>query len=53
MSVLIVEHDMDFLMGLADRLFVMEFGTLIAEGTPPQIQSNEVVLAAYLGGVAA
>lgn len=53
MSVLIVEHDMDFLMGLADRVVVMEFGTLIAEGTPAQIQSNEVVLAAYLGGVAA
>ena len=53
MSVLIVEHDMDFLMGLADRLVVMEFGSLIAEGTPAEIQGNEAVLAAYLGGVAA
>lgn len=53
MSVLLVEHDMDFLMGLADRLVVMEFGSLIAEGTPAQIQSNEAVLSAYLGGALA
>lgn len=53
MSVLLVEHDMDFLMGLADRLVVMEFGCQIAEGTPAQIQGNKTVLAAYLGGVAA
>jgi len=51
MSVLIVEHDMDFVMGLTDRLVVMEFGKKIVEGTPGEIQSNETVLAAYLGGV--
>lgn len=51
MSVLIVEHDMDFVMGLTDRLVVMEFGKKIAEGTPAQIQVNETVLAAYLGGI--
>lgn len=53
MSILIVEHDMDFLMGLADQLVVMEFGSLIATGTPAQIQNNPVVLSAYLGGFAA
>lgn len=51
MSVLLVEHDMDFVMGLTDRLVVMEFGTKIAEGLPVEIQNNEVVLAAYLGGI--
>jgi branched-chain amino acid transport system permease protein len=51
MSVLIVEHDMDFVMGLTDRLVVMEFGKKIAEGTPSEIQNNETVLAAYLGGM--
>lgn len=50
-SVLIVEHDMDFVMGLCDRLVVMEFGKKIAEGEPAAIQQNEAVLAAYLGGI--
>ena len=51
MSVLLVEHDMDFVMGLTDRLVVMEFGSKIAEGLPVEIQNNEAVLAAYLGGI--
>ena len=51
MSVLLVEHDMDFVMGLTDRLVVMEFGSKIAEGLPAEIQNNEAVLAAYLGGI--
>ncbi|MBL8471588.1 MAG: branched-chain amino acid ABC transporter ATP-binding protein/permease [Rhodocyclaceae bacterium] len=51
MSVLLVEHDMDFVMGLTDRLVVMEFGSKIAEGLPAEIQKNETVLAAYLGGI--
>ena len=50
-AVLIVEHDMDFVMGITDRLVVMEFGTKIAEGLPQDIQNNEAVLAAYLGGI--
>jgi branched-chain amino acid transport system permease protein len=51
MSILIVEHDMDFVMGLTDKLVVMEFGTKIAEGTPEAIQTNPAVLEAYLGGI--
>ena len=51
LSVLIVEHDMDFLMNLVDRIVVMEFGQKLAEGLPHEIRSNPAVLEAYLGGV--
>jgi branched-chain amino acid transport system permease protein len=49
MSLLLVEHDMDFVMGLADRIVVMEFGTKLMEGTPEQVQASPEVRAAYLG----
>jgi len=52
MSVLLVEHDMGFVMNLADRVIVLDFGTKIAEGTPEVIKTNPDVIRAYLGAVA-
>ncbi|MEZ5649417.1 MAG: branched-chain amino acid ABC transporter ATP-binding protein/permease [Burkholderiaceae bacterium] len=51
MSILLVEHDMDFVMSLTDRLVVLHFGKKLAEGTPAEIQRNPDVLEAYLGGI--
>lgn len=51
MSILLVEHDMDFVMKLVNRLVVMDFGEKLAEGLPQEIQTNPAVMEAYLGSV--
>jgi branched-chain amino acid transport system permease protein len=51
-SILLVEHDMEFVMGLVDRLVVMNFGEKLAEGSPREIRTNPAVVEAYLGSVA-
>jgi branched-chain amino acid transport system permease protein len=48
-SILLVEHDMDLVMEVCDRLVVMEFGTQLMEGTPREVQQSPAVRAAYLG----
>ena len=49
MSILLVEHDMDLVMQICDHLVVMEFGTLLTQGTPEHVQQDPQVRAAYLG----
>ena len=52
-TIVLIEHKMDIIMSVSDRISVMHFGRLIAEGTPAEIQRNREVRRAYLGGVAA
>jgi branched-chain amino acid transport system ATP-binding protein len=48
-SVLLVDHDMGLVLGICDRVIVLDFGRVIAEGSPDAIRSNADVIAAYLG----
>ena len=49
-TILLVEHDMQAIMGLCDRITCMSFGKLLAEGDPAAIRGNPEVIEAYLGG---
>jgi len=49
-TLILVEHDMRLVMGVSDRIVVLNYGRKIAEGLPEEIQSNQEVIKAYLGG---
>jgi ABC-type branched-subunit amino acid transport system ATPase component len=48
-SILVIEHDMPMLMGLCDRVYAMDAGLVIADGTPQEIREDPTVIASYLG----
>ena len=49
MTIIVVEHNMDLVMKIADRVLVMDYGQYLFEGTPLEVQANSAVIAAYLG----
>ena len=48
-TVMMVEHDMDLVMGVSDKVLVLNYGEVLASGTPAEVQRNPAVVAAYLG----
>ena len=50
LTIILIEHDMSLLMSISDQVFVFDYGTLIASGTPKEVQTNARVIKAYLGG---
>ncbi|MDF2593643.1 MAG: transporter ATP-binding protein [Clostridia bacterium] len=50
LTIILIEHDMSLVMGICSKVFVFDYGTLIASGTPNEVQNIEQVIKAYLGG---